>query len=52
MDNYENDYREALKEVRRLRGVAREYEEFYRNIKTALENKDWVLIEKALKESE
>ena len=52
MDNYEKEYNQAIKEVRRLRGVVREYEEFYRNIKTALENKDWELIEKALKESE
>ena len=52
MDNYEKDYNEAMKEVRRLRGVAREYADFYEKVKAAFENQNWELIEKALKESE
>ena len=40
MDNYENDYQAAMKEVRRLRSVAREYAEFYRQVKEGFEQQD------------
>jgi len=49
-DNYEGDYRASLEEVRRLRGVARDYGDFYGKIKEAALKKNWELIETALKE--
>ena len=52
MDNYENDYNSAMREVRRLRGVAREFSDFYNKVKEAFNEKDWTLIEEALKESD
>ena len=52
MDNYENDYNAAMREVRRLRGVAREFTDFYNKVKEAFTEQDWALIEAALKESD
>lgn len=46
-DNYERDYNEAMKEVRRLRGVAREYSGFYNMVKEALEKQDWDAVKAA-----
>lgn len=51
-DNYENDYRVAMEEVRRLRGVVRNFGEFYKKIEEAVEKRDWELVETALKEYE
>lgn len=48
MADYENDYRAAMKEVNRLRGIAREYSSFYDKIKEAYEKQDWDLIKKAI----
>jgi hypothetical protein len=48
-DNYEDDYNAAMREVRRLRGVAREYSYFYDKIKEAFEQQNWELVQKVLK---
>lgn len=47
-DNYEDEYRSALREVNRLRGIAREYGVFYDKVKESLEKKDWTAIETAI----
>ena len=52
MDNYERDYNEAMKEVRRLRSVAREFASFYNKVKEAFVAQDWTLLKEALEESE
>ena len=60
--NYENDYLEAKKEIercedayksagleiRRLRGVASEYTEFYKKVKEAYEQQDWDAVKAAI----
>lgn len=48
--NYEEYYESAMREVRRLRAIAREYSNFYNEIKEAFDKKDWELIKKALDE--
>ena len=52
MDNYKDDYDSSMREVWRLRGVAREFESFYTKIKEATDKQDWELVKKALEESE
>jgi hypothetical protein len=50
--NYEADYESAMREVRRLRAIVRDYSNFYNRVKEALDKKDWELIEKILREFE
>jgi hypothetical protein len=47
-DNYENEYRSAIKEISRLRSVAREYANFYKMVKEAFEKQDWAAVEAAI----
>jgi len=51
-DNYENEYNSAMREVNRLRGVARQYSHFYEKIKEACEKQNWELVKEVLKECE
>lgn len=37
-----------MEEVRRLRGVAREYAEFYNKVKKVFENRDWDAVAAAI----
>jgi hypothetical protein len=49
IETLENNNRNAMREINRLRGVAREYEHFHNEIKEAYANQDWAAVDAALK---
>ena len=50
--SYEDYYKQAIKEVNRLRVVARRFSNFYNEIDIAYRKREWEAIEKLLKEYE
>jgi hypothetical protein len=49
IETLENNNRNAMGEINRLRGVAREYERFHAQIKDAYTKQDWAAVDSALK---
>ena len=47
LEDCENKYNAAVREIKRLRGVAREYSGFYTKVKEAFDKHDWDAVKAA-----